>query len=131
MKIFIIGIFLLFLFSPVAGLPFHDEIGKTRCLDCHVTLPFNPDKLTFHEDTVDVCRQCHNNFHGKADLGHPLGVVPSMNIPRDMPLDEKGKLTCITCHSYHTGDKSSGGINSHLLRRPEGMKFCYSCHRKF
>lgn len=121
---------LLLLVFPNAALSTHNEIGKTRCLDCHVTLPFNPERLSFYEDVAGVCRECHRSDHAKSTLSHPVEVVPSMKIPRDMPLDRRGRLTCITCHTFHAEWQAVVDDNPYLLRRPEGKKFCYYCHKK-
>ena len=122
--------FLLFLVLPESAFSVHNEIGKTRCLDCHVTLPFNPERLSFYEDIAGVCRECHNNDHAVSALSHPVEIVPSMKIPLDMPLDRRGKLTCITCHTFHAGWQALVDDNPYLLRRPQSKKFCYYCHNK-
>jgi predicted CXXCH cytochrome family protein len=54
-----------------------------------------------------------------------------MKIPIDMPLDQKGRLTCITCHSYHAEFWDTEYNNEALLRRSKGKKLCFTCHKKF
>ena len=114
---------------PAAVHSQHNEIGNTRCLDCHVTLPFNPEKLSFHDDIEGVCRRCHENDHAKSRLSHPVGVRPTMEIPADMPLDRRGQLSCITCHTFHADWRPAVDDNPSLLRRPDGKTFCYYCHK--
>ncbi len=128
---FISAIMLAALAFPSAAQPLHNEIGKTRCLDCHVILPFNAETLSFHEDIETVCRQCHNNDHAGPGLSHPVGIIPSMKIPTDMPLDRKGQMTCITCHTFHVEWRSVVDDNQYLLRRPEDRMFCFYCHMTF
>ena len=115
---------------PSLAYPLHNQIGRTRCLDCHMTLPFNPDKLSFYADIAEVCRGCHKRDHASSLLSHPVGVFPSMKIPEDMPLARSGQLTCITCHTFHANWRPVVEDNPYLLRRPKGKLFCYSCHRK-
>lgn len=107
----------------------HDEAGKVRCLDCHIKLPLKPNKLSFHEGTEKLCKICHEKGHYTPDNSHPINIVPSMKIPKDMYVDEKGKLACITCHTYHAGWKKDVSNNPKLLRRPQGKTFCFYCHK--
>ena len=58
-------------------------------------------------------------------IGHRTGMVPSMRVPEDMPLDVGGRLTCATCHDPHATE----GRNRWLLRRPRGAALCRSCHQ--
>ena len=127
-------LFLLATFWPNTVLAIHDDTENTKCLDCHFTLPFDRDKLSYTEEVGEVCKKCHETFpcHQEGDDGfsHPLGVVPSMNIPLDMPVDKLGRLTCITCHSYHAEFWDSEYNNESLLRRTKGVKLCFTCHKK-
>lgn len=106
-------------------------IGMPGCLECHYRLPLEAKALSFHEEIEGVCRRCHEQFHGKdGGITHPLRVIPSMTVPKDMPLDVAGRLSCITCHSFHIGHNDRAGSNEHFLRRVRGKTFCYSCHKK-
>ena len=118
------------IFIPEPASTAHNEIGRTRCLDCHVTIPLNPKKLSYHEDIATVCRQCHTDDHAKTLLSHPVDIIPTITIPSDMPLDRKGKLTCITCHTFHAEWNFPEPANPYALRRPQGKTFCYYCHKK-
>ena len=109
----------------------HQGTGKVRCLDCHAWLPLNDDRPSFREEIGPICVGCHRDYHGRAGtLSHPVNVPPSMAVPRDMPLDAKGRITCVTCHKFHVGYKDSDGKKSFFLRRSIGKAFCYSCHKK-
>lgn len=124
------------LFLPLPAWAVHDDQGDTQCLDCHQTLPFDRDKLTYTDEVGSTCRRCHQDFPCNAKKGpegfsHPLEVVPSMTIPRDMPLTAGGKVTCITCHSYHAEFWDAEYNTAALLRRSKGMQLCYTCHKKF
>ncbi|MBI5559116.1 MAG: hypothetical protein HY885_15930 [Deltaproteobacteria bacterium] len=112
----------------------HDD-GRTRCLDCHVTLPLKGAPLLFHVDIHDVCAKCHKNYscsHESAggDFQHPVSVVPSFKMPADMPLDEKNRMGCITCHHFHDANMTEADRPPYLLRRPPGPAFCVTCHGK-
>ncbi len=117
---------------------FADEdhhLAEIRCLDCHVTLPFEGVPLLFHTDTSAICLNCHTTFQCKSKLqeksfSHPVDVFPSIKIPADMPLDAKKGMGCITCHFYHDGPYGPDVSYEHLLRRPVGEKFCTTCHDK-
>ena len=121
--------------QQASAFPYHDNSGA-RCLDCHVSLPFDGVTLSFYEDIENVCSQCHkitshSGEAGKGEGSHPVGVIPKFAVPRDMLLDIKGQMSCITCHVYHEGTKSVDDMNPFYLRRPPGVKFCLACHKKF
>ena len=112
----------------------HDS-SELRCLDCHVTLPFEGVPLLFHVDTSAICLNCHRSYpceaqSGKKGFTHPVAVVPSFEIPTDMPLDLQKSMGCITCHFFHDGSYGPDVIYEFQLRRPIGPNFCYTCHGK-
>lgn len=125
-------------YLPLEALAVHDDQGDTQCLDCHQTLPFDREKLAYTELVGTTCQKCHQDFPCKAKkphdgFSHPLEVTPppDMEIPRDMPLTGNGKITCITCHSYHAEFWDAEYNTEFLLRRSKGMKLCHTCHKKF
>jgi predicted CXXCH cytochrome family protein len=122
----------LFAFIPLHdAYAVHDESGKVLCYDCHPWLPFDKSNIAFAGETDKICISCHNKYHETSGgFSHPMHVVPSMDIPVDMPLDPAGRITCITCHSYHSGYKDSEGKKKFFMRRSQGKAFCYSCHKK-
>ncbi|MBI4685660.1 MAG: cytochrome c3 family protein [Nitrospirae bacterium] len=108
----------------------HDEADKTGCLECHFRLPFEGSAITFNEESGEACIRCHNLYHGSAKgFPHPLNVIPLAPVPPDMPVDAKGRVTCITCHTYHSGYKDADGNRGYFLRRAKGKTFCYGCHK--
>ncbi|HFQ81621.1 MAG TPA: hypothetical protein ENK33_09665 [Desulfobacterales bacterium] len=130
----IIPILLAILLYPVQALAIHNDVNKTKCLDCHVTLPFDRADLSYTAQVGDVCRKCHKKFpcnDNNKQFAHPMDVKPTMSIPVDMPLDAEGRLTCITCHSYHAEFWDAEYSSKFLLRRPRGIKLCTTCHKKF
>jgi len=109
----------------------HQVAGKVRCLDCHTWLPLNDARPSFREEIGPICVGCHIEYHGRAErFSHPVNVSPSMVVPRDMLLDAKGRIICVTCHRFHAGYKDSDGKKLFFLRRSIGKAFCYSCHKK-
>ncbi len=119
------------LFHAPEAVAVHETAGKAQCLDCHSWLPLDNGALSFREEAGSVCIGCHREYHGKAGSQvHPVNIYPSMEIPKDMPLDAKGKIICVTCHRFHTGYRDADGAKQFFLRRSAGKSFCYSCHKK-
>jgi len=124
------------LLPPLPAFAVHDDQGDTQCLDCHQTLPFDREKLAYSEEAGVTCRKCHQDFPCDASkagdsFSHPIEVVPSMPIPRDMPVTASGKMTCITCHSYHAEFWDAEYKTESLLRRSKGVNLCHTCHKNF
>ncbi len=129
---FLLTLSVTFLFSANAY-AIHDDPGETDCLDCHYSLPFDRHKLSYTENVDQICRTCHPKFpcdegNISTNFIHPNNVVPLMKVPNDMPLDIKGKLSCITCHLYHAESWNAGSTTSYLLRRSTIKKLCLACH---
>lgn len=107
------------------------EAGE-GCLFCHER---QPDRMTDTRKTVSfitsmrmICLRCHERYPhpaGREHLVDPAGIV---EVPPDMPLEESGGITCITCHNPHIGgEKGSDELLDRRLRRP-GAKLCDGCH---
>ncbi|MBI4689053.1 MAG: cytochrome c3 family protein [Nitrospirae bacterium] len=105
----------------------HNFIGKVGCFECHERLPIGISALKFRPNIERVCMKCHNL---EKRLTHPVNVVPKVIIPLDLPLDQEGKVTCVTCHKVHMPalNKLTGKKTYYLRRVFKGKKFCYSCH---
>lgn|GEM_PF-1298417 len=125
--LWLIALFVLLCLSPSVLYAVHEAGEGGKCLDCHVRMPLDARRAgSFNEGISGTCHVCHKgHIHS-----HPVNVVPSMHVPRDMPLDIKGRLTCITCHSFHSGYVDAEGRKLFFLRRPKGETLCYSCHTK-
>ncbi len=124
-----VSFFLVFAFTffPATLYAVHDTIEAMRCLDCHLRLPFDENRAyLFNEEIAAVCNTCHKRFVHT----HPVEIIPSMSIPPDMPLDGKGRMTCITCHLFHSRDIPADGEKTFLLRHENGKTFCCICHTK-
>lgn len=135
------------------------NVVEEKCLYCHKRLPDvnkatlgspkGVEELAAPIGKLDVlCYRCH---YKQVKL-HPINAnhlkKPSarilLNIKRSerklgiiMPLDEKGKITCVTCHNPHErgvipANKSGAGGAGEVgrLRVPLGVdKICLACHQ--
>ncbi len=125
------------------------EIIIETCLMCHTEKP-DEKHATFKDvkflgDIEMMCRRCHHiagNHSGNADH---MGIEPSpdglqrIEVMEEkynirLPLDENGKMTCITCHNPHArgvipadrpGSKGAGSKYRHRI--PENL--CKECHQ--
>lgn len=122
------------------------------CLGCHLNPPppgpdgtinsknHRIDPAAYKTDGIEMCSGCHDK-----DDGHKVGLKLDFDVPADMPLDKKNKLTCLTCHYTHgslTSNRPQASYSfmdrlvdaerlhkSFLLRRnnAEG-ELCLTCH---
>jgi predicted CXXCH cytochrome family protein len=60
---------------------------------------------------------------------HPVGVVPQMDVPPDLPLDKAGRVTCTTCHDTSQVGTARPEAAFGLRRSPGGGGLCQACHR--
>ena len=100
----------------------HDFSG--RCELCH-TSPNVGTGLLKNLSAVDAqCRQCHDARPGAS---HPVGMMVTAQLPAGFPLDETGRMTCLTCHRAH--QPPDGLPLEHLLRGgTAGEELCSQCH---
>ena len=109
------------------------EFAQTDCFYCHFTLPSKwtqaEEPLKFTDTVSNMCARCHDM---SKSISHQVNMKPSdrVNIPRDMPLDADGKMTCATCHDIHRAYVNPlTGQKTYFLRRDViGKNFCLSCH---
>ena len=135
--------------DPHQQLDKNDEIVIVTCLICHKEKPDEKHatfkEVTFIGNIETMCRRCHHiagNHSGNIDH---MGLIPSpaglkkikiveVKYNVRLPLDENGKMTCITCHNPHEkgvipesspGAKGAGSKYRHRL--PENL--CQECHQ--
>jgi hypothetical protein len=146
------------MFDPHKQLDASGAINPESCLYCHET---KPDEQTATlesrkdgEDTVHLvgdlevlCLRCHNNKAGNHPLNKNHLVKPSEKVVARMlwsesnlrivlPLNDEGKITCITCHNPHErgvipSEKaaSAGASDKGRLRKSGGGgSICVVCH---
>lgn len=117
-------------FSPDVGDNAHNGPLNIPCVECHVRLPFPGIALSLRSDIGAVCNTCHERHHGTDNMrSHPVDTVPSIKVPSDMILDNRGRIVCITCHAFHGEFRDEDGNKRYYLRRTPGKTFCYSCHK--
>lgn len=77
-------------------------------------------------NTGETCLNCHRVEEG---FSHPIGVLPSMAIPRDLPL-VNGRIGCATCHEGGSGADHTRAklVGSSMLRDNAVESLCSRCH---
>ncbi len=112
--------------SFVNGPPHQFNFKEGECKSCHASF-YEPKKLV--APINDICNKCH----GEDDaISHVVGIVPSMYVRDDFPLDEEAKMTCNTCHNIHMERiDTQTGKRTYLLRIDAiGKPFCDECHKE-
>ncbi len=88
----------------------------------------------------DMCFSCHDGSVSDArdfvysGTGHHTGALPSntVSIPDGFPLDERGAMTCATCHTPHALPSETGQEIDVFLRSPNAdSELCRRCHRSY
>ena len=129
-----------------------DSKGKIiieTCLYCH---PDKPDESRAHYKDVKfvgdlgmICQRCHvirgnhaGNFNHNMVRPSAGTLVRMQEIEKKfgliLPLDENGRLTCITCHNPHdkgvirAESPAARGAGSKYRHRLPG-KLCIECHQ--
>ena len=135
--------------DPHLQLNENGEIVIKTCLICHEEKPDENHAtfkdVTFIGDIEVMCRRCHHiagNHSGNADH---MGIRPSTDGMQRikameekynvrLPLDENGKMTCITCHNPHakgvipeSSPGAKGADSKYRHRLPENL--CKECHQ--
>jgi len=124
----------------------------TDCLSCHVDTPkiagsqplnsknHQAESSAYKADGIAMCTGCHDE-----EGGHAVGMRLDFEVPADLPLGDKNKMTCATCHYTHgslTSDRPQASISfidtlldserahkSYLLRRNNAQgELCLTCH---
>ena len=124
------------------------EVFAKKCLYCHVEVPNNKKdgfkNIKLVKNIEAVCKGCHiirgnhsGNFnHMVKPSAKFLKVMKQMEITFGiiMPLDNKGKISCTTCHNPHekgvilAESPAAKGADSKLRHRLPG-KLCQECHK--
>ena len=99
----------------VAGAETTKEVHRD-CDACHKEHNFK----VINKNIQETCFKCHPT---SKERDHPIGVTPAI-VPEGLPLDEAGKITCITCHEPH------GKNTVDKLLWKDFNSLCLSCHRE-
>jgi hypothetical protein len=146
------------MFDPHKQLDESGAINEESCLYCHETKPdeqhatlasrkIGEDSIHLVGDLEVLCLRCHNDKEGRHPLNKDHLVKPSEKVMKRMhwsernlwillPLNNEGKVTCITCHNPHErgvipGEKaaSAGASEQSRLRKSwGGGSICVACH---
>jgi hypothetical protein len=115
--------------EPRHGNPHAHFRNPDQCPKCHLSPGPRPGAGRFSPEADTVCLECH----AKESMGrsHPVNVRPEekyrkMKVPADLPLDNDGRIMCLTCHTAH------GPYVSYFLRRSSPDRgfevLCEACH---
>jgi predicted CXXCH cytochrome family protein len=120
--------------APAAGAPERNphDFERIGCTHCHVLVPGQGRPLqgtVFRKNIDDLCQECHAAAL-EDNIIHRVGIRPSMKVPEDLPLNDKGELSCITCHDPHAEFVNSAGGNRTRFLRRQMLKreLCLACH---
>lgn len=111
--------------SPTKDNPHHFQ---AFCGNCHQSVDTTD---TVENKTVgplyrDINQACQSGCHDiESPLSHPVGIKTNGYVPPDMPLDDKGRITCLTCHD------ELNNLNTFptYLRKASSEELCTSCHQ--
>jgi len=119
--------------SPVAGAPERNphDFERSTCTHCHISVPVQGSALqrnVFRKNIDELCQECHAAAL-EDNINHRVGIRPSMKVPADLPLNEKGEISCITCHDIHTEHISAKTGNRTWFLRRQMLKreLCIAC----
>lgn len=105
----------------LADMPDNPHHFQMSCSSCHSMSDNNETvgQLLIEVDQACGISSCHDV---SSPANHPVGVIADERSSSELPLDDKGKITCITCHdelNNYSGD---------LLRETSSGDLCVSCH---
>jgi len=123
--------------------------NSIMCSTCHnqhsqIHAPFDPNAPAYTgagtgagrhfqripNDTAQMCVDCHSvrNVTSSVAGSHPVGLtVPTQGLfkpPSNLPLDQSGRVWCVTCHQPHFSPINDGT----LLRVTNRLTLCIECH---
>lgn len=77
------------------------------------------------ETNITACYACHTAL--RQIYSHPVNVFPKagMVIPPEYPLLPDGRISCISCHTYH------GGNEEYRLLKSGKKELCIGCHTDY
>lgn len=135
-------------FDPHNQLDEQGDVVTEKCLHCHERMPdprwTSEENLAFVGGIAELCRRCHPLGMHPSGVDHEVAPTDALlermaalerSLDIVLPLDEDGRLTCITCHNPHevgvipAHRPSSRGASERFRHRiPE--RLCASCHEK-
>ncbi len=108
------------------------DFQSVGCNHCHIVVPGQSvivKKRVFRRDISELCMECHSDSK-ENEINHRIGIIPSMRVPEDLHLGNRGEITCITCHMPHLPytDRRNGGRTYFLRRSILKRELCIACH---
>ena len=99
-----------------------------RCMICHITSETEEPGPALLKAAAVVAKKCEVCHELAANSSHPVGVVVEGHVPEEFPLDESGRLTCLSCHYAHP--RPEGALAAKFLLRgvSEPEMLCPQCH---
>jgi predicted CXXCH cytochrome family protein len=107
------------------------EFQRLSCTHCHILVPGqgrSVQKNVFRRNIDDLCQECHAAAL-EDNLNHRVGIRPSMKVPVDLHLNERGEISCVTCHDPHGDYVDARRERTYFLRRGmQKRELCVACH---
>ncbi|MCF6338022.1 MAG: cytochrome c3 family protein [Gammaproteobacteria bacterium] len=102
------------------------------CQSCHQIHGATNEALTpLNFDEGQLCAECHDRQHAKDKKDAKIKGIHPVNIELEKSLKINGneikKITCLTCHSIHNGEKGT----AILTINDQDGKLCSNCHKKY
>ena len=102
------------------------------CQSCHQIHGATNEALTTLEfDDGQLCAQCHERQHAKDEKEARKKGIHPVNIELEEALKvgdkEVKKITCLTCHSVHEGEKGTAVLKFN----DQDGKLCRYCHKEY
>lgn len=131
---------LVFVLAPQAALAGEEQAGvaaanphgnSAQCSACHVPAAGGQGPLRFSGNVLQLCQSCHDGRRAAREA-HPVGMIPTgatgQKVPADFPLDEDGRLGCLTCHDITSGCRMKSPLLLRGGRVASPIRFCFRCH---
>lgn len=102
----------------------HGSIGKHTQEDA--------TRVSFIPNPRLICLRCHPENLKNHPAGKNHFLVPAMEIPEELKLDYKGRITCTTCHrppNSESGETTSQKKCVFSISKSQ-RNLCLSCHKK-
>ena len=107
----------------LAGTQGHDFTDA--CTDCHTSSEGGEAGPALLKKMSTVARRCSECHRLNPRTSHPVGMVVQAGVPEVFPLDESGRMTCLSCHWAHPSDEEG---EPEALLRTDATAMCAGCH---
>lgn len=99
-----------------------------ECRSCHKSVGLQM-RGSMQKPIGEICIACHRLAEQSS---HPVDFKPSFALPAGLPLDERGFMTCATCHDPHRQYENPLTREKTLYLRRDGSRkmFCLVCHNR-